>query len=287
MLSANDLLLIGVLARDGTAASAAAALKVHVATLYRRLTELERETGTPLFRKIGGRYSPTPLGAELARSAAAVEASLADAQRRLSGGEQRLEGRITVTTADSLVPLVAELLHPFRREHAGIHFDLVVSNSFADMARYEAEVAIRPTRTPPETLVGQKAGTFGYGIFAADRDASALPWIVLDDSLASVPAGRWLAKHTVGSEVALRVNSMWVAGQAAASGLGKALLPDYLAKQFGLLPLGEPIDGLESEVWLLIHADLRRTPRIRSFMDFAGPLLRSRLTREAPTSSKP
>ena len=85
----------------------------------------------------------------------------------------------------------------------------------------------------------------------------------------------------MGSEIALRVNSMWSAGQAAAAGLGKALLPDYLAKQFGLRSLGEPVDGLGSEVWLLIHADLRRTPRIRSFMDFAGRLLRVRLAGQA------
>jgi DNA-binding transcriptional LysR family regulator len=279
MLSANDLLLIGVLSRNGTPASAAATLKVHLATLYRRLKELEREAGAPLFQKIGGRYSPTPLGAELARSALAVETSLADAQRHLSTGEQRLEGRIAVTTADSLIPLVTELLHSFRKEHTGIRFDLIVSNSFADMARYEAEVAIRPTRTPPETLVGQRAGTFSYGIFAADEDASALPWIVLDDSLAGIPAGRWLSEHTVESEIALRVNSMWSAAQAAASGFGKALLPDYLAKQFGLRSLGEPVDGLDSEIWLLIHADLRRTPRIRSFMDFAAPRLRAQLAK--------
>lgn len=82
------------------------------------------------------------------------------------------------------------------------------------------------------------------------------------------------------------MNGMWSAGQAAASGLGKALLPDYLAKQFGLRSLGEPIDGLDSEVWLLIHADLRRTPRIRAFMDFAGRLLRARLAREAATGNE-
>lgn len=277
MLSTDDLLLIGVLARTGTPGAAAPLLKVHLATLYRRLKDLERQAGAPLFQRIGGRYSPTPLGAELARMAAAVEANLAEAQRRLAGGEQRFEGRITVTTADSLVPLVSELLHSFRAKHAGIRFDLIVSNSFADMARYEAEVAIRPTGTPPETLVGQKAGSYHYGIYAAGPETDILPWVALDDSLASIPAGHWLAAHTSEAEIALRVNSMSAAGHAAAAGLGKALLPGYLARQLGLHPIEKRVNGLDSEIWLLIHADLRRTPRIITFVEFAGRFLRGRL----------
>lgn len=277
MLSTDDLLLIGVLARAGTPAAAATVLRVHLATLYRRLKELERQAGAPLFRKIDGRYSPTSLGTELARMAAAIEANLAEAQRQLVGGEQRLEGRIAITTADSLIPLVTELLRSFRAKHTGIQFDLIVSNTFADMARYEAEVAIRPTTTPPETLIGRKAGSFAYGIYATDHDLGHLPWIGLDDSLASIPAGRWLRDHISEAEIALRVNSMFAAGHAAAAGLGKALLPDYLAQQLALQPIENRINGLDSEVWLLIHADLRRVPRISTFFEFAGRFLQGQL----------
>jgi DNA-binding transcriptional LysR family regulator len=70
---------------------------------------------------------------------------------------------------------------------------------------------------------------------------------------------------------------MFAAGHAVAAGLGKALLPDYLAKQLGLRPIEKRVNGLDSEVWLLIHADLRRTPRIITFVEFAGRFLRGRL----------
>lgn len=275
MLSTDDILLIGVLARLGKPAPAAAVLRIHLATLYRRLKDLEREAGTPLFQRLDGRYSPTPLGEELVRAATTLEATLLEARRQLSGQEQRLEGRITITTADSLVAMVSTLLPPFHAQHPGIRFELIVSNGFADMARYEAEVAIRPTRSPPETLVGQRAGSFGYGIYAAAGDTEASPWIVLDDSLSAIPSSRWLSGRISPAETVLRVNSMWAAGQAAASGLGKALLPTYLAQQFGLRRLGDPIGELESEIWLLIHPDLRRTPRIRAFVDFAASRLRA------------
>lgn len=277
MLSTDDLLLVTALARSGKPATAAASLNVHLATVYRRLKELEQEAGVPLFQRLGGQYIPTPLGSDLVRAATAVEENLAEARRQLAGGEQRLEGRITLTTPDSLVPLVAGLLPVVRRKHAGIRFDLVVSNSFADMARYEAEVAIRPTRSPPETLVGQRAGAFRYAVYAKSGNAAVLPWIALDDSLSAIPAARWLAAHVAEDEIVLRVNSMWAAAQAAAAGLGKALLPDYLHRAFDLNRQGDFIDALESEVWLLVHPDLRRTPRIQVFMDLAASRLRAEL----------
>jgi DNA-binding transcriptional LysR family regulator len=277
MLSTEDLLLIETLAATARPTSAAAALGIHLATLYRRLKDLEAEAGTPLFQRIGGRYSPTPLGKELALAAAAIQTNLAEARRQMAGGEQRLEGRITITTADSLVPLVTGLLPAFHRCYSGIRLDLVVSNDFADMARYEAEVAIRPTRAPPETLVGQRAGAFDYGIYAGSDAPDDLPWIALDDSLSAIPSSRWLSGRVSETEIALRVNSMWAAAQAAASGLGKALLPTYLARHLGLRPCGEPVAELKSEVWLLVHADLRRAPRIQAFMDFAAGKLRAQL----------
>lgn len=277
MLSTDDLLLIAALARSGKPAPAAAGLNVHLATVYRRLKELEQEAGAPLFQRLGGQYVPTPLGSELVRAAMGVEANLAEARRQLAGGEQRLAGRITLTTPDSLVPLVSTLLPPVRRKHAGIRFDLVVSNTFADMARYEAEVAIRPTRSPPETLVGQRAGAFRYAVYVKSGTREDLPWIALDDSLSAIPAARWLAAHVAEEEIVLRVNSMWAAAQAAAAGLGRALLPEYLHRSFDLDRQGDFIGALESEVWLLIHPDLRRTPRIQAFMDLAAGRLRAQL----------
>ena len=277
MLSTDDLLLIAALARSGKPAPAAAGLNVHLATVYRRLKELEQEAGAPLFQRLGGQYVPTPLGSELVRAAMDVEANLAEARRQLAGGEQRLAGRITLTTPDSLVPLVSTLLPPVRRKHAGIRFDLVVSNTFADMARYEAEVAIRPTRSPPETLVGQRAGAFRYAVYVKSGTREDLPWIALDDSLSAIPAARWLATHVAEAEIVLRVNSMWAAAQAVAAGLGRALLPEYLHRSFDLDRQGDFIGALESEVWLLIHPDLRRTPRIQAFMDLAAGRLRAQL----------
>jgi len=277
-MDAEDLKLIGTLARHSTVAATATALNSHLATIYRRLKTLEKQAGERLFDKIDGRYEPTPLGSELAALSDSVQDRLAEARRRLTGGDKRLMGRIVVTTADSLVPLVSRLIEAFRNENPDLSFDLVVANSFADIGRYEAEVAIRPTRAPPEALVGRMAGTFGYGIYsAADRPTSD-KWVTLDDSLAAIPSSRWLAKQVPIDSIVVRVNSMWAAAQAVTAGIGKALLPDYLGQEFKLVREERQIPEIDSQVWMLIHADLRQTARIRAFLDFGTPYIRARLT---------
>ncbi|MET3898169.1 DNA-binding transcriptional LysR family regulator [Devosia sp. UYZn731] len=277
MLTSDDLKFIAVLARFSSASSVARALNTHVATVYRRLRSLELLAGQQLFVRVQGRYEPTPLGTALAASSESIDLHLADANRRLAGEDARLDGHITITTADSLVPLVSRLLASFREQQPRIGFSLAVSNSFADMTRYEAEVAIRPTKTPPEALVGRQAGNFSYWPFRSGDHPVSRGWIALEGNVASIPAARWITDNVDADDIVLRVDSMWAAAQAASAGLGQALLPSYLGRELDLVPCGETIDVLQSEVWMLIHPDLRRTSKIRAFLGFGAPYLRASL----------
>jgi DNA-binding transcriptional LysR family regulator len=59
--------------------------------------------------------------------------------------------------------------------------------------------------------------------------------------------------------------------EAAAAGIGIALLPCFLAdKEPGLVRLTPPDAAPPGGLWLLTHADLRHTARVRAFMDFAA-----------------
>lgn len=268
MLDFVDLELVGAIARCGGVRRAADALGTHPATLYRRFAALERRLAAPLFYREGARLVPTELGEAVALEAEASQARLAELNRRLSGAGDGIAGPIAVTTTDSLAPLVSKAIARFCAAQPRVQVHLVLSNGYADLARHEAEVAIRPTRTPPDTLVGRRAARFSYGIYAA---CSAAPgWIVLDASLASIPSSRWLADRLAGEAPVMSVNSMWAAGEACAAGVGRALLPSYVARGLGLMRVEGPIPELTSEVWLLTHEDMRRTARIRAFVAMAA-----------------
>jgi DNA-binding transcriptional LysR family regulator len=59
---------------------------------------------------------------------------------------------------------------------------------------------------------------------------------------------------------------------AAKAGLGLAILPCYLGDPEPELvrALPEPVPDLARELWIVTHADLRRTARVRAFFDVVG-----------------
>ena len=100
---------------------------------------------------------------------------------------------------------------------------------------------------------------------------------------------RWLARHAPADAVVLRCNS-WLAQLAAArAGLGLAALPCFLADpEPALRRVLPPEPALASELWLLTHPDLRRTARVRAFMEtLARGLRRDRALLEGRTGSAP
>ena len=66
----------------------------------------------------------------------------------------------------------------------------------------------------------------------------------------------------------LRADSLLTLALAAGTGIGLAILPCYLADPNPLLVrIGAPISELASDLWLLVHPELARVTRMRTFMD--------------------
>jgi DNA-binding transcriptional LysR family regulator len=279
-VSFEDVLLVSAVAGTGNVRTAAHRISVHVATVYRRLKTLEALVGAPLFhRTSGGVLTPTPAALDITEAADSLQLRLLELNRQLAGNDARLRGELVVTTTDSLVPFVCDAIAHFQSLEPDVAVRFMVSGAHADMARNEADVAIRATTTPPETLVGQRVVPFDYVICALDpsSDPDHGYWIALDGALASIPAARWVADNIAPARVKLRVDSMTGAAAAAAAGMGNVLLPRYMASTESLSIAATPDPPLFSEVWILTHPDLRAAPRVRAFMAAAAPHLRRSL----------
>jgi DNA-binding transcriptional LysR family regulator len=69
-----------------------------------------------------------------------------------------------------------------------------------------------------------------------------------------------------------RTGSLVNQAVAARAGIGLALLPCYLADADpGLVrALAEPIAEVAGELWIVTHADLKATARVRAFFEEVG-----------------
>jgi DNA-binding transcriptional LysR family regulator len=78
-------------------------------------------------------------------------------------------------------------------------------------------------------------------------------------------------------EIAARADSFVTMAELARAGLGVAPLPCYLGDAIaGLQRLTPPVEAMRSALWLLTHEHLKRTARIRAFMDAVGAGLAKR-----------
>jgi DNA-binding transcriptional LysR family regulator len=159
----------------------------------------------------------------------------------------------------------------------------LVSNDVVPLAHRTADLALRVTSKPAESLRGRQVGTVAMAVYASrqllprDSQASAgAPWIGFDAGLACSGPGIWLAKNVPGSAVRFRANTLLGAAQAVKSGIGFGVLPCFVGNSLpGVDRVGDPIPELGQPLWLLMHADGASIPRVRA----AGAALAAEIKR--------
>lgn len=281
------------MARNGSLSQAARRLGVDRTTVARRVAALEEELGLALFERGPQGWTPTPAGRELSAMTTRVEQDVLALARHADARDRAVAGTVRLTTASHLAAhLVAPALPRLRERHPGLVLEVAADQRTFDLSRREADLALRMGRPRDAGLVTRKLSDVAYGLYAAPAlvgrsgrgvDFAADPFVGFDDSLAGVPQERWLEKLAPGRRVVFRSNSTAALLAAARHGLGVAVLPRFLAdREAGLARLEGP-EPVRHELWLLVHADLRRSARLQAVIEWvddlileAGPALRGR-----------
>ena len=279
----NDLRLVLAIGRAGGLTGAARALGVDHSTVFRRLQAVEARFGLPLFeRGPGGAYTPTDGGERVLASAERMEDEVLGTLRDLAGRDRRLTGRLRVTSSETLAyRLLTRHIATFRRAHPGIVVELAVDNRVLSLTRREADVALRPMRPRESDLWGRKLADVAWAVFGArsllDGRSGPLspaglaewPMIGWEEGAAGIAAAEWLARNVPTEAVVFRTSSLVNQLVAARAGIGLAVLPCYLGDPEPALgrAWSAPLADLISELWIVTHADLRRTARVRAFFD--------------------
>ena len=284
----DDLRYVLAVHACGSVAGAARALRVNHTTVLRRIGAFESLLGIKLFDRLTSGYVLTAAGEELVETAGRINDTVTALERRLAGRDASVEGALRLATTDTLMgSVLPDILAAFRAAHPGVLVEVSTSNAFANLTRRDADVALRPAADPPENLVGRRLSRIGFAVYGSERFLERLDtdpgegaeldgsdWIWPDATLASTAIGRWMHDRAPSTAAVLRADSLVAMREAAAAGLGLAVLPCYLGDTNGRLRrFGDPLSDLSSELWLLTHEDLRRTARVRAFMEFAGPAL--------------
>lgn len=268
--------------RTGSLAGAARMLKVDATTVGRRVAALEKAIGARLLERGG---TPTEAGRRIVASVEAMDAASHEALRKVAAAGSTVTGVVRVAAteamaANHLLPHAAR----FQTRHPDLELELVTGNPSVSLSRRDADLAVRLLRPSQPGLFAKKAGAIAIAPYAAKRylqrhGAPADDWsrhrvIAYTAEAHAWPEAQWLAKHAAAARTALRVNSVLCVAAAVRAGLGIGLLPCGIGdRESGVERVAPPSRGLEREIWLVVHQDLRNTPRVRAAWDFLLELL--------------
>jgi len=285
MFDWNDLKYFLAVARHGSTLSAAKALGLSQSTVHRRLDELQKKLGERLVARRPTGYRLTELGEQMRSSAEGVENAVAAFERRLAASKNEIAGDIRVTCPEVLGfrLMHSPLIKKFNERYPGLRVEMIVSDTYLDLAKGEADVALRacaPMPTDP-TLFGRKIVPSPWAVYASKsylerhgrikgvEDINAHAVIRFEASMRDHPAARWLQSIAPNANVSARGTGVPATLTAVKSGSGLGVLPVSLGdNESDLVRLYGPIPNLSSDIYLLIHEDMKATPRVRAFFDF-------------------
>lgn len=271
------------LVRTGSHARAAQRLGVDRNTVARRVGALEEALGIALFERGPQGWSCTAAGQELAELASRVEQDVLAMARHVDARDRALAGTVRLTTAAHLAAhLLAPALPALRERHPGLVLEIAADQRTFDLTRREADLALRMGRPRDAGLVTRRLSEVAYGLYAArprdgarrrEVDFEADAFVGFDESLAGVPQERWLERVAPARRVVFRANSSASLLAAVRAGIGVAVLPRFLADPDpGVMRLDGP-EPVPHELWLLVHGDLRRSPRVRAVIEWVDALV--------------
>jgi len=267
----DDARMFLAFAREGSFSAAAKRLGVQHSTISRRVHALEKDLATSLLERSSTGYVLTEAGEKLKESANRMERELLAFEAASSGQSDAPSGELHVTAIANMASTVLmPLFARFNDAYPNIDLRLEVTNNSVRLAERDADVALRQTNTPGETLIGTRLVTVSSAVYgsidycaaiAAGRTAER--WVGVD---CCDYHRTWTKEAWPQRDHSFCVDDTSLTVAALREGLGVGFLPCFLGDSDpALVRFREPEKKHELGLWLLYHRDLKRTKRVLLF----------------------
>ena len=284
---------------SGSLSAAARRLGMPLATVSRKVGELESHLKTRLLHRTTRQLSLTEAGSSYVGACRRILEDIGEAERAATGEYASPKGELVVTAPVvfgrlHVVPVVADFL----AHYPEIGINLVLTDRVVHLMDEHADVAIRIGELPDSTLMATGVGAVrrvicaspaylaAHGVPTRPHDLAGHECITFE-VLASMRAwvfGSGKSELSVPVHSRLAVNTAEAAIAAAILGVGLIRVLSYqVADPVRDNALGVVLDTFESAPLPinLVHKGQAPVPlKLRAFLDFVTPRLRARTSRE-------
>lgn len=270
----DDLRTVLMLVRHRTLAGAAEALDVNYTTVARRVRRAEEALDHLLFERLPDGYRPTDVAHLVAEQAGQMEDHEHKMIRRLQGAQRDLSGPLTITAPQLLLSnFLAPVLDQFNRAYPRIELRILATNELLDLTRLEADLAIRISNSPGDTLTGLRLLKQDNASFAnrdvaqriAEDPSAMVDWVVYD-AFADIPKA--VSADFPNQRIRFRFDDMVAMIGAAQAGLGVVRMPMFLGRTTpGLVQVPVLPPQPYMDIWVVGHPDVWPSGKLTAFRD--------------------
>ena len=280
----------------GSLSAAARRSGVPLATVSRKVSDLERHLKTRLLNRSTRRLTLTDAGDAYLAACRRILDEVGEAERNAGGEYNAPTGELSIAA-----PIVFGRLHvlpivtAFLAAYPQVDVRLTLGDRISQLAEEHIDLAVRIGRLPDSRMVAMGVGSIrhvvcaspaylaGHGTPNTPQDLETHSCVTFE-GLGSLAAWMFAADKTdfpVTIRSRLKVNTAEAAIDAAIAGVGLTRVLSYqivaAVRSGALCPV---LVDFEPEPWPvnLVHSGHGRLPvKLRAFLDFAAPRLRERL----------
>lgn len=281
----NALNLVLALDREGSLSAAARRLGINHATASRQLARAEAQLELRVFDRMPTGLVATEAGRAIVEHAARMEEEATALDLKLAAQPERQTAPLAVTIPPLLADdAFARDLQDFTARHPEVRFRILGENRVFNLHKREADIAIRVTDQPSDSLWGrkmtaQKSTFYASPDFVKNQQQAIEGYVPLPLISFTVWTDEVMAKIAdvfPNIEVTMSCDDMPTATALAREGVGMIRAPLFVGDAAGLVPVpGAPVTDYPP-IWVLTVPELRTAPRVVAFMRFIADRFRAR-----------
>ena len=220
-------------------------------------------------------------------------------QRRQATLADTVSGTVRLSVFEVPAQFVTMHLPAIRANLPEIENELSVNHMNANLLRREADLVLQVCLPDTPGLITRKLGELSYAGYGSHAYVVATPaargnkryqdcdWVAFDDDHVYFDGQTWQREKLAGRAPAIRMNNGHAIHDAVRNGTGLGALPCFAGDSDpDLVRLTAPIPGVESDLNLVVHRDLKKVPSVRAVMDELIRLFKQEAPRLAGRSKR-
>lgn len=267
----DDARIFLAFAREGSFGAAARRLGVQHSTVSRRIHAMESDLAAPLVERSASGFTLTQTGENLRASALRMETELLAFEATNAGQTDVASGDLNVSAiANMASSLLMPIFARFSEAYPEINLRVEVTNNSVRLSERDADVALRQTNTPSETLIGTRLTTVSSAVYGSVQYCDEVRQGKATERWVGVDCcdyhRDWTREACPKADHVFCVDETSVTAAALREGLGVGYLPCFMGDSDpALARYREPDEKHDLGLWFLYHRDLRNTKRVAVF----------------------